>query len=272
MNRNYYYLVAGLPDIIFENEQKSFDHLSIKNEVLDGVNDVDKKAIRQLYLPYDNENLIHLLLKKKDSLSNEFGSYTLEQFSEEPQTLPQYIQQFIELQKEQRENSTLPENELFALFYQEIQQSNNQFIRQWFAFDLNIRNILTAYTCRKKEIENSGYLVGENEFNNILKKSMAADFSLKGEYDYVDKLLVAVEEKNFLERERKLDLIRWNFAETLVEYDYFSINVLLSFLIKIQIVHRWKLLDTEKGKQIFAEMMSVLRSAYQEPTDLINKK
>jgi hypothetical protein len=53
------------------------------------------------------------------------------------------------------------------------------FIRDWFAFDANLRNILTAINGRKFNLPYAQYLIGDSETVERLSKSHAADFGFR---------------------------------------------------------------------------------------------
>ena len=101
-----------------------------------------------------------------------------------------------------------------------------------------------------------------------LQRSSAADFGLRGELTYVDAILAAVnDEQNMVEKEHKIDLIRWEHAGELVPFDYFNINAILSYLVKINIVARWALLDPKRGRAMLDRIMAEL-----DGKELVNKQ
>jgi len=69
------------------------------------------------------------------------------------------------------------------------------------------------------------------------------------------------------EKERKIDAIRWNQAEELSTFDYFDINALLAYLVKVNIVARWTRLDDKQGREMLHRLMTSL-----DGKDLINKQ
>ena len=82
-----------------------------------------------------------------------------------------------------------------------------------------------------------------------LERSSAADFGLRGELPYIDAVIAAVnDEANLVEKEHKIDLIRWNEATELATFDYFDINTILSYLARVNIVARWTQLDAVRGR------------------------
>ena len=63
---------------------------------------------------------------------------------------------------------------------------------------------------------------------------------------------------NLVEKEHKIDLIRWNEAVELATFDYFDINSILSYLARVNIVARWTQLDAVRGREMFERLMAEL--------------
>ena len=110
--------------------------------------------------------------------------------------------------------------------------------------------------------------MGGDETSQQLKRSSAADFGLRGDVPYLEAVIAAVnDETNLVEKERKIDVIRWNQAEELSTFDYFNINALLAYLVKVNIVARWTRLDETQGREMLRRLMTSL-----DGRDLINKQ
>ena len=62
-------------------------------------------------------------------------------------------------------------------------------------------------------------------------------------------------------------VIRWNEAAELATFDYFDVNAILSYLVRINIVARWTLLDAARGREMFARLLAEL-----DGKELINKE
>ena len=81
----------------------------------------------------------------------------------------------------------------------------------------------------------------------------------RGELTYVDAVIAAVnDEGNLLEKEHKIDRIRWQQAVDLAVADYFDINAILSYLVRINIVARWTRLDEKRGRAMLDELLREL--------------
>ena len=100
-------------------------------------------------------------------------------------------------------------------------------------------------------------------------KSVYATLKLHvGRDEEVRAVIAAVnDETNLVEKERKIDAIRWNQAEELSTFDYFDINALLAYLVKVNIVARWTRLDDKQGREMLHRLMTSL-----DGKDLINKQ
>jgi hypothetical protein len=147
-------------------------------------------------------------------------------------------------------------------FYRVSSKAKNRFIREYFKFDLELRNIKAAYTARKNGFDISEYLVGENEFTETLKTGKGADFGLSAISEEAAGIIKILENENILEREQQLDNLRWNRANEICTFNYFDINVILSFLLKASIVTRWNKLDRKRGKEVFRRLVDEVKGTY----------
>lgn len=79
--------------------------------------------------------------------------------------------------------------------------------------------------------------------------------------------VLTADEPNLLEKEHKLDRIRWAEADELSTFDYFNADTLLAYLVKVDIVARWARLDERTGREMLRRLISDL-----EGKELINKQ
>ena len=85
---------------------------------------------------------------------------------------------------------------------------------------------------------------------------------------YIDAVIAAVsDERNIVEKERKIDAIRWAEAEEIAVFDFFTIDYILSYLIKVNIVARWAMLSPEAGREMLNRLIKEL-----DAKDLVNKQ
>lgn len=156
----------------------------------------------------------------------------------------------------------LNEENLNNHFYRAAKKSKNKFIREYFTFDLELRNFQAAYIARKNSLDPVNYLIGENEVTEMLKRSKASDFGLSLFSDTASEIFKILENKNILEREQLIDKLKWEKANEICTFNYFDINVVLSFLLKLTIVKRWYKLDKKKGAIIFNQLVEEMQKTF----------
>lgn len=265
--KNYYCLVAGLREYTLEADNKGFNAREVIDEISEELNKGDRHSLELFYGYYDIENIIGL--KAGRSRFNPLGNFSreeLEQQIAQPTTLPQYmsdvLRAYADPEGEEAESIdvSLPiERNLYAAYYKACAESGCRYVREWAAFDRTLRNVCAAYAARRKGQEVEGVVVGNDDITEALARSSASDFGLKGELDYLDEVMAAVaDEQNIVEKERKIDRIRWSMSDTLAEKDYFNINTILSYLSKLNIVQRWFALDERVGRAMYDELIASL--------------
>lgn len=264
---DYYCLVAGLREYALDADTKGFDARAIVDEVIDGVSTRDARQVRLLYGYYDCENLA--ALRAGRTACNPLGLLTREELEEElrnPVRMPEAVARVIRAYADPEGEEALEidttqrfERALFGAYYTVCEAAESRFLREWSAFDRNLRNIAAAVSARAAGRVVEETVVGGGEVVEQLQRSSAADFGLRGELPYVDAVIAAVnEEANLVEKEHKLDLVRWREALELAVFDYFDIDALLSYLVRVNIVARWSRLDPARGRELFARLVEGL--------------
>ncbi|MFW5892203.1 MAG: DUF2764 family protein, partial [Bacteroidota bacterium] len=271
MKRNYYYLIAGLQDIAIDTHKLSMGQIEFKQELAQELHPQDFLWIKKLFLPYDHTNLLNLLFKKEQLTWDKRGNYSKEIFEEnikEPTgDLPHYMNRFIEAHKNNEFifPKISPENQLTTLFYEYILSSDNEFLRKWFRFNRDLNNILTAMICRKYDIPYENQIIGFDDISETIKKSHARDFGLTSEIDYMDDLINISKLENTQEREKSIDRLRWSFLDEHTFFEYFTVDKVMAFIIKLGMVERWLSIDSELGAKMFNELLNELKSSYKLP-------
>jgi hypothetical protein len=131
-------------------------------------------------------------------------------------------------------------------------------LREWARFDRNLRNVIAAHTARTKGrvVADSLLSIEGDEIPLSIAKSSAADFNLRGELDYIDRLLTALgDQVNVVEKERTIDLIRWDKADSLAEGNVFGAPTILAYLVKVAIIGRWARLDPATGREMYDKLV-----------------
>jgi hypothetical protein len=135
------------------------------------------------------------------------------------------------------------ENTLGADFYTKAAESKNRFIREYFDFDGRLRNMKVEYLAKRLGKQGENYLVELPE----------ADFE---EEKQIQDILANAD---FVEREQKMDDLKWEKASDIARMDYFNMNAILAFLVKAKTVQRWSELDSAKGQEMFKKLVTEIR-------------
>ncbi|MBQ8334686.1 MAG: DUF2764 family protein [Tidjanibacter sp.] len=274
MATNYYCLVAGLKEYTLDGDVKGFDARVVIDEIADELSKADRKALGAHLLLWDVCNLVNLRSGREGfSTLGNLSREELQAELEVPTVLPAELREVISLYAEMEGGEVDADDErlqridtsksfeaaIFAAYYRYCAQSRCRFVREWAEADRNLRNITAALTARQRGLNIADVVVGGGDVVAQLSRSSAADFGLKGELTYVDNLIAALgDNQDLLDKEHRIDLIRWNMAEELATFDYFNINFLLSYVARLGLVHRWAMLDAERGKEMFRRLVGSL--------------
>lgn len=283
----YFYLIAGLPDIALEDSKIAYTIENFKEEIYPYLSAKDKKLIDLFFLGYDNINVLNLLKDETASL-NERGNFTSEKIlhyiavikeatqnedeikikdKDFPSYLVQFISDYFLEEKEERKTEVYLEDYLSVLYYDYAQKCKNKFVSAWFEFNLNIKNILIALSGRRNKMDVSSSIIGDNPIAKALRISTVRDFGLSEQFDFMEELLKIDEINQLMEREKRVDELRWKWMEDVTLTDYFTIERLFVFLVQISMIERWNLLDSEKGDRLFRGIIDSLKNEAQIPKE-----
>ena len=153
------------------------------------------------------------------------------------------------------------DKELNADFYAAALKHRNRFLREYFRFDLNLRNakvrylnaqlgrepdqdVMTGEDPEAEDVDIDGFRFTGGEFEEALK---------------VDNILA---DKDLVSREKGLDDLLWDKIDSLSTFHYFDIEAVLAYIAKLNIVTRWLNLDEEVGRDVFRRLLKDVRGTY----------
>ena len=143
-------------------------------------------------------------------------------------------------------------------FYKEALSHRLGFIREFFTFDLNVRNQKVRYlnqalgraaekdilTLRDPEAEETGLEPEEPEFKESAK------------------LQTILEGHDILARERGIDDLYWDKIDEITLFDYLNFDKILGIAVKMMIIRRWLILDEEAGREMFKKLVDEVRGTF----------
>ena len=153
------------------------------------------------------------------------------------------------------------EKDLDNDFYAAALKHRNRFLREYFRFDLNLRNakvrylnaqlgrepdldVMTGEDPEADDVDIDGFRFSGGEFEEALK---------------VDNILSGTD---LVAREKGLDDILWDKIDNLAIFHYFDIEAVLAYIAKLHIVTRWLNLDEEVGRDVFRRLLKDVRGTY----------
>ena len=275
---NYYCLVTGLPELSLEDGKLSYKVANFKTEIYPELSKADKKLVDLFYLKFDNRNLLTLLKDKEASVDTSLGNYSADELlsviasiKEETapdKKFPAYFYEFAELYLNTPDDERWGlEDKLHGFYYNHAMKSGNPFVSAWFELNLDVNNILAAMAARKYKMDVAKVPVGENPVAEALRSSNARDFGLADDLEYFEQLVRINDTIDLVEREKKIDLLKWNWMEDNTFFNYFTIEKIFVFLMKLEMIERWVSLDKEKGNELFRQLIDQLKDEVQIPQE-----
>ncbi len=266
----YECMLAGLPELHYDDNKSKLTLGAFIEEFNYYGSASDKKLIESFYLAYDNQNLLQFF-RDREAAFNPLGVYSHHDIETLWESLKQeeqfdqskyrpYIIDFVKavVEPSEERSALSTEDQLASAYYNENIKNRNTFISHWFRFNLNIVNIFVALNCRKYGLEPAQYIVGNNAIAKKLRTSTARDFGVSGLFEPYAEVAKIWEEPDFMQREKKLDMLRWNYiTEASLPY-LFSIEKVFTYLIQLSILNRWAILDIESGNHKFKTMVHQL--------------
>lgn len=138
------------------------------------------------------------------------------------------------------------ESKLGQAFYETALSGSDRFIREFFTFDLRVRNAKVRF------------------LNKALDRPVDQDIFLEpeGEFPEAEKIAAVLQDKDILARERGLDGLMWAKIDEILIFDTFNIDVILGFIAKLKISDRWLTLDEQTGREMFRSLVQEIRGTF----------
>ena len=243
----YYFLASYLPEIL-RDDIKIRVSLGDLLEERFHIPEPDWKEIGLVLLGRDVLVLEKLLSGKAVSISHSLFSVEFWQDQiKSPKEGPEFVLDFLR-STDLRSVGFKEIDRLYAgYFLHALGTTANEFARDYFIFQQNLRNVVAALRARQKGLDPSEYLIGEGEVVNILSSSTAEDFGLSLEFPWIESLIKA---ETPHERQAMVEQIQWDYLDEHAGPDPFDFRVILAYLLKLEILERQLALSEDKGMEI----------------------
>jgi len=277
MARNYYYLIAGLPELLREESKNVPPFRLVAEEIRQEVAPSDFEFVRAMTLPIDNRNLVNILTHSGEEFDAR-GNFSKEELTKGSIDLPEYMQVFLAAHKENRQlfPGLTPLDQLTWLFYEEMSGLNNAFVKDWFDFEISLRNLIVGINVRKglghidaiateRDRPIALTLVGRGEVAEAVLRSSSPDFGLSGAFPWVDKV-IALGRGGLTEMEKGIDDLRWEMLTDMTMFiPFFHVETVAAFVQKLLIVERWMKLEPVAGKARLDKLIDEMMASFVMP-------
>lgn len=286
MRKEYYYLVAGLPDIGFEEGKLPLAPEEFLREAEIHLDRGDMERFRLFLLPDEIDNLLAILFGTGQELadnalvSKEEWQAFIDALKPEQETasphppapfehLPAFVAELTAdyLRGDAAKARPCWELRFVRAFHEFAAGLPDGFLREWFAFDRDMRNVLAALAGRKAGVAYADHLVGSGEAVDKMRTSQAPDFGLGREVPLVETLSRIMDQPDVVDRERALDALRWKWIDGRNFFEYFTVDRVIGYHAQLRILDRWARLDPESGRAVFFETLSSLENSFRFPED-----
>lgn len=134
-------------------------------------------------------------------------------------------------------------------FYVRATSSAVHFVREYFTFDMNLRNAKARYlNSMFNRPEAQDTIVLDEDTESVFDEEEAIADILKG--------------NDILAREKGLDDVCWQKVEDITTFNYFDLDAILGFVVKLKIIDRWLRLDEQAGREYFRTLVTQVRSTF----------
>lgn len=271
----YYCLISGLIDYGFDSDRKTLNYTAIRDELMSSITPKDLCKLERLMNFYDIANIVTATTESggrfsqlgaldEESVATIANLLTSKEgfFRDEYPDLkiPKFIE--IALDEEQIEARGIDpkqplENLLYSLYFDEMVKEKG-FLGEYSLLELNIRNIAATVKSKSMGIDPNKYLIGGGYIVEQLLTSQSPDFGLKSDIPYIDDLMAILSSDNILKKERDLDMLRIAMIDEINTFNYFTIDAVMGYYMKIAMIERWLALDPEEGRAIFEKIVKNL--------------
>lgn len=138
---------------------------------------------------------------------------------------------------------------LNAGFYRACLGSGSRFLREYFLFDLFLRNTKVEYLNAS---------LGRPEGKDVLLLEELEDY----EFEQKEEIVEILSGTDIIGREKGLDMAIWEHVEEVTTMDVFDMDAILGFIARLKIIDRWDKLDPETGAEPFRRLIKEIRATY----------
>lgn len=268
--KHYYYFIASLTDLKWDGEVPypiiTFleENETALSPIIDNVNDIillnDLKNMHG-YIKVQCAEYITGTKRSREAMDAEFyrpslfDKETIRELLVEPDELPEFIVSFLAENKECAERYENYDSQ-YEAYYDYLGEKDSDFFKSYSLFESSMRKVIAAFRARSQGLDMETCIPGSDEITEtIFANRTASDLGLKNIFPYIGEL-VEVFKEDTINREKKLDRIRFSFLENFTVEDPFKEGCVYAYIFQLLLLERWQMMDKEKGKQIVSNIVT----------------
>jgi len=266
MQPAYYYIVASLPDLSLTDKDTAFDTLRFRAYVNEHLSTRDAGLLRVLYYNFDIENFI-ALVRNTGAPWHPYGYFSaveIQERLETPNSLPPFLRPYTDPSEWRHLSPKALLNAITTDFLDWSRRVPNDLLRQWLAFDQNLKNLLIWLNCNKFGLDPTEEVLGHSPEAEYLRQARPHDLDLRAWDIPYREALRHYDNPDIALRERIINEMRWRHLEDLLAPYPFGIEQILGHAIKLLLIRR-NMTDAETGRQRLAQITAAVRADYALP-------
>lgn len=259
---NYYYLIAGLPNISPEMDASKVDFDEIFDLIYRNLSKEDNKLLRYLIYPNDIHNLLAVLSQKyldwpegqfkKPALFNreEIKGYKLNKGN-----FPDFINDFLAENEDRFAGMSMREMEdgLLDRFYNEVFGLENNFLTSYYSFHRGLKALIAAFHFNTYDFLSQPKIQDADRLLLQIGPDRSPAALVTKDHPYLDELIKVLSEDQPEKTECFIDKVQWDFLEEISERT-FSPSDVFAYTVKLQILQRWLRIDPKKGNEYLEKL------------------
>lgn len=248
---SYFFLSSNLPTLKL-SERPDITFAELGHMLAESLNPKDLEKVRVLRRKIDLYNLRSLWFGEKIDLRGNLSEKELDEAILSQFGLPDYVTDFLTRYSEASDRIAHFE-ELIATYYAEETPEKEGFLKSYLEFERAVRVVLTGLRASKLKMDVNHALRFEDRGDavvlSVLGSAGGESYDPPYEYRELKELFIRTETSPW-NRYYELNAFYFKRVERLVDGPLFSIDWILSYLVKFLIIDEILRLDEEEGKRI----------------------
>jgi hypothetical protein len=270
VGRGYPFLVASLDSVAYDPVQKGMNLRDTFRFIHGQLDNESRDTFRRLFLFNDIKNIVYMHFRTKVRQGDYlYPAYYIEEHYKEVRADPVrafgFIRRWWDLKNDGiRHLPNLPETDVLTTFFYEDLASviAPPFMRDWYLFELELRNFTVALALESGHTELQGFAVKDKlipfgqVYEEICQGALAGRDVGKNMH-WPDR--IREEQGNLRRAELVCDEVRWNWLDEQLGAEMDGIDVIYAHMIRLWSVERWEELTRRSGEARFNSIVDTMR-------------